>query len=312
MSDKDATDGPTNLASVNLNLMVALEALLDEGHVGRAARRVGVTQSAMSQSLRQLRDLYGDALLARGRNGMSVTPRGQYIAAGLRRGLSELRATLDAPEFDAAASTRVFTLGVSDAVALAIVPGLSRAFSQMAPSACLDVQALERHPHLRAQQLEHGRVDLVLGADLDSAPGLRRQQLYEGGFIGLAAANNDRVTSRPSLTEYAAYSHVVYSPAAFGGHTGFIAQALAERGLRRHVALKTSYLLLAALVVAETDRVLLVRKHIAPPLMERFLLKTFAVPAPTPMATYDMLWHERFDQDPGHVWLRAQLKRIVR
>ena len=300
----DVGQSELNLARVNLNLLVALEALLQEGHVGRAARRVGVTQSAMSQSLRQLRALYGDPLLAKGQAGMQPTPRGQQILGELRSGLSLLRGTFAPPTFEPGTADRTFTLGVSDAVGLAITPDLVRVAGRVAPGVTFQVQPLERRPHVRAERLESGEVDLAFGADLDDAPGLRRMRLEDGEFVGLVRADNPFVSDRPTRSDYASYTHVVFAASS-------ACQQLIGDGLIRKVALRTPYLLLAALVVAESDHVVLVRRNMARALLPRFPLRTFHPPIPGVDMPYHMVWHERFDQEPGHQWLRSQVQQLL-
>ena len=292
-----------NLAGINLNLLVALEALLGEAHVGRAARRVGVTQSAMSQSLRQLRELYRDPLLIRGGSRMTRTPRAEQIMDRLHSGLREIRATLAQPSFDPTTSTRSFGLAASDAMALGLVPQLMKRMSAVAPRVCLRSMPFEPEPHLRIEQLRNGDVDLALGVNLDEQPCVRHSRLYEGGFVGLVRNGSSIAKARLSVEEYAQLSHVVYSPPAPG--PSFVDVALESAGLRRNVALRTSYVLVAAAVVAESDHVLAVRKHMVAALVERFSLRTFELPFETPRMALDAIWHERLDRDPGHRWFRS-------
>lgn len=292
----------TKLASINLNLLVALDALLAEAHVGRAADRAGVTQSAMSQSLKQLRELYGDPLLVRGRQGMCLTPRAQEIALELHRGLGALENTLAAPEFDTAKADCVFSVAMGDALALAIVPPLLQVFRERAPNVELRVLPIEQRIHLRTAHLESGHIDLLFGAGIDDAPELRRASLHQGGFVGLARSGNV-VPPAPSLEEYAAQSHVVYTLAS--GGFNFVDDALAAAGLKRRVVLRSSFLLLCAQIVAETDHVMLARKNVAPALVKRLPLRAFEAPVPTPVLDLQMLWHERFEHHAAHRWLRA-------
>ena len=300
----------TNLSQVNLNLLVALDALLRERHVARAAQRVGVTPSAMSQSLRQLRALYDDPLLVRTPTGMCPTPRGASIAREVSAGLNTLRGTLQSPSFDPGTSTRTFTLGVSDAVALSIVPDLMATAAQHAPHVTWQVQPLEPRSHARAEQLERGTVDLVFGSELDRLPGLQQAFLYGDGLVGLARNDHPHVVPRPTQKQYARLSHVVFSPPTTGSDTDFFCDRLIQAGSISKVALRTTYFLLAAMVVAESDHVLLVKRHMAPTLLKRFPLRTFIPPFETGDREYHVMWHGRFDRDPAHMWLRTQVLAI--
>lgn len=295
-----------NLASVNLNLLVALDALLSEAHVGRAAQRLGVTQSAMSQSLKQLRELYGDPLLTRGQLGLVLTPRAQQIARGIRKGLAELHLTFAPSDFDPETSIRSFALGLSDSTAVAITPPLIKLFAAQAPGVTLRVVPFEADPYRRVEQLENGEAAAMVGADLDAHPQLHRQRLFPGGFVGLARTGHPGIRDRPTLAEYAALTHVICSPGAPDAPS-FVDVVLDGAGLRRKVVLRTCYLVLAALVVSESDHVLVVRRDFAASFARRFDLQIFPLPADLEHERdleLELVWHDRFDGDPAHRWLR--------
>lgn len=300
-----------NLASVNLNLLVSLEALLDEAHVGRAAQRLGVTQSAMSQSLKQLRELYDDALLTRGERGLVLTPRAQELARGLRRGLAELHRTFAPAELDLRVAVRTFVVAMSDWTAAAIVPPLMQIIAAEAPGITLRVAQFEADPRRRTEQLEDGALSAVIGSLLDPHPQLHRCELLEGSKVGVARAGHPTAHAGVTVEAYAAMTHVAYGagdPAA----PSLIDTQLANAGLERRVVLHTSSLLVAALAVAQSDHVLVVRRHVAATFARWFHLKSFELPPellPTP--TLELVWHERFDADPAERWLRGCVVRAA-
>ena len=132
-----------NLATVNLNLLVALDALLAERHVTRAAARVGVTQSAMSNALRQLRALFDDPLFVRGPRGVTPTPRALSLAEPVRRGLATLSEAFAEPRFDPASAERTVVLAASDYVELVLLPPLLARIAREAPGVRLEVPGLD-------------------------------------------------------------------------------------------------------------------------------------------------------------------------
>jgi DNA-binding transcriptional LysR family regulator len=150
-----------NLSSVNLNLLAALDALLSEGSVTRAARRLGVTQSAMSNSLHRLRDLFGDPLFQRAGRGVVPTARALAIKQRLHDGLALLGSTLATEGFDPSRSERTFVLAMSDYVEFVLVPPLLRRLAAEAPGVRVAVVPWGLHEVPAA--LAAGEVDLVLG-----------------------------------------------------------------------------------------------------------------------------------------------------
>lgn len=300
-----------NLASVNLNLLVALDALLCEVHVGRAAQRLGVTQSAMSQSLKQLRELYDDALLTRGERGLVLTPRAQQLARGVHRGLAELHRTFAPSEFDPQSSIRTFVVGMSDWTAAAIVPPLIEIIAAEAPGITLRVAPFEADPQRRAEQLEDGEATAVVGAALAPHPQLHRRVLLEGSKVGVARAGHPTAHAGLTLAAFAALSHVAYG-AGDPAIPGVIDAALAGLGLHRRVVLHTGSLLVAALAVAESDLVLAVCRNVATTFARWFHLRPFALPAElVTTLPLELVWHERFDVDPAQRWLRDCVARAA-
>jgi DNA-binding transcriptional LysR family regulator len=291
-----------------VNLLVALDAMLREGSVTRAAARLGVTQSAMSHALRQLRELLGDPLLVRGTGGMVLTPRAESLAVPLRRGLEDLKLALrDEPLFDPAAARRAFTIATNDAVGLLILPPLLDLFGREAPGIDLDVTPgdMPRYAH----QLETGALDLALGAAFDAAPGIRTRTLMAEQFACLVRADHPEVKETLDLATYVRLPHVLISPRGEG--QGFVDAALEPLGLRRRIALRIRYFLLAPIVVARSSLVLTAPRRISEILAEAFPLRVLRPPLELSDFTIVMAWHERFDNDPAQRWLRRSVVRAV-
>ncbi|NBD09448.1 LysR family transcriptional regulator [Corallococcus sp. Z5C101001] len=299
-----------DLTGINLNLMVALDALLREAHVTRAAARVGLTQSAMSHALAQLRALLGDALLIRGRGGMVLTPRAEQLAAPLRRGLAELqRALRNEPPFEPATASRRFTVATRDYFGSVLLPGALELLGREAPGVDLSVRHVESStfPAL----LETGEVDLVVVTPpVESGPGLRQQKLFTEDFVCVVRKDHPAVRRTLDLDTYLKLSHVLISPRGDG--VGAVDVALAQRGLPpRRIALRVPYFLIAPLVVTRSDHVLTAPRRLIAAFSETYPLQVLAPPLPIPPFDIIQVWHERFDGDPAHQWLRGLVARAV-
>lgn len=294
----------TALSEINLNLLVALGALLDEANVTRAAERLGVTQSAMSHSLRQLRAQLGDRLLVRGPRGMLLTPRAEALRGPLRRGLGELARVVSGqvgwrPESEA----RVFRVAAGDYVSIRVLPPLLELLGREAPRVDIDVRAADLRGG--AAQLEAGELDVLVALESSEAPGLRQRALLSDDFACLARAGHPEISGALDLDLYCRLPHVLISPRGEAG--SFVDSALARRGRARRVALRVPFFLVAPLVVARSDMILTAPTCLARELAAHYPLQVLRAPLELPRFTLHMIWHERFDDDPAHRWLREAM-----
>ena len=309
-----------DLRQVDLNVLVAFDALLDTRSVTRAAQRLGVTQSAMSHTLRKLRALFGDPLLVRGRGGMVPTPRAEALVAPVRGGLASLSRALQTPvAFDPATSTRTFTLASPDLFHLRALPDLLRQLREQAPGIDLSMPSLD--PGRLADALESGSVDLAVAPVMLDAPPedamasrhseLRQRVLIREGFRCFARPDHPRLATRRRMTieTFLDLPHMLVSPTGEGG--GPVDRALAERGQVRRIALRTPSLASAPPLLLQSDLLLTAPETLerAWPLETRPL--TFTCPVPLSRYAVTMLWHPRYDADPAHRWLRGLVANVV-
>lgn len=305
MSETSPEDGP-RLADVNLNLLVALDALLEDGTVTGAARRIGVTQSAMSHSLRQLRELVGDPLLVRGAGGLVPTPRAEALRVPVRRALLDLQHALrDPPSFDPTTAHRRFRLGTGDYLVYSVLPRLL-AHAGSTPGIDLDVLPFGRED---LEKLATGELDLGFAAFVPLTPGLRATTLLTDDFVCLVRRGHPVVRRRLTLRQYLRLPHVLISPTGRG--TGPVDEWLAARGQRRRIALRIRYFLAAPMVVAGGDFVLTAPRRLGETFVRHFPLEIHEPPLPIEPFSLEMLWHERYEGDPGHRWLREQVLATV-
>lgn len=297
-----------HLPAIDLNLLLVLDALLTERSVTRAAARLGLSQPAASHALRRLRDVLGDPLLVPGTGGMVPTPRAEELAAGLRRGLVELeRALRGEARFEPATSTRVFHVASPDYPEGTAFPALFRRVAVEAPRVSLQLRPLG--PGLRAE-LESGALDLVLAGreveqQLDLTRGIVRALAVDEPFVTIVRDGNPRVGRSLDLRTFAALGHVLISTG--GGGRGYVDQALAERGLERHVALRVPHFLGVPFVVASSDLVATVPRWVASEAAKVLPLRLLSPPLALPPALAYLYWHERASSDPGHAWMREAM-----
>jgi len=335
----DAAEGalPERLARLDLNLLVAFDALARERNVTRAAQRVGVTQSAMSHALRRLRAWLDDPLLVRGEGGMLLTARAEALVVPLRSGLVSVdRALHRAPRFDARTARRAFRLVTPDLFDLLAIPPLLERLRREAPGIDLAIVAPQAQPVARA--LETGELDVAIAPRVEgfaSGPhetsGLVRRVLFHDGFAcfwraehaalgapgaatggrrerGARGERDERAPPALSLEGYAAASHVLVSPSGEG--PGFVDELLARHGLRRRVALRVPSFFGALAIVERSDLILTAPASLARLIAPSSRVLCLPAPLPLPEHAVHMIWHERFTSDPGHAFLRELLLEV--
>jgi DNA-binding transcriptional LysR family regulator len=294
-----------HLAGIDLNLAVVLHALLTERSVSRAAKRLGLSQSATSHALGRLRDLLGDPVVVRTRDGVAPTPRADALAEGLSAALGALEdALLGAPAFDPKTAERRFYVSASDYAEFVLLPPLLARTSVDAPGVDVWVRPYDEG---LAEHLRRGDVDVVLGvpASIEEAEGIKSAQLFDEGFVCVARKGHPLLRGTPSAARFAAARHAFIAPRGRPG--GAVDVALAALGLERRVVFAVPHFLIAPHVVAETDLVLTVAERVARAYAKSLPIQIFAPPVPMPRFTLSMFWHRRHDADPAHTWLRGAL-----
>lgn len=293
---------------MDLNLLIAFDALYRTRSVTRAAREQGVTQSAMSHTLRRLRDELGDPLFVRGRGGMLPTPVADALAQPVRAGLGILERAVDDPgAFDPATSTRTFRLMTADLVEVLTVPALLEYLSAHAPHVRLEIAppGVGRESELLAS----GTVDVALGVPRELAPDVLVRRLYTETFACLVHRDHPDVTDALDLDTYASLPHAFISPGGSG--PGVVDHALAARGMERHIALRTPNFLVAPWVVSRSNLIVTAPRRLCEHMVQAFPLRLVECPVELPSFDMLMAWHPRMHADAGHRWLRERLVALT-
>ncbi len=292
-----------NIRGLNLNLLPVLDALLAERHVSRAARRLGLSQPAVSNALAQLRARLGDPLLVRGPGGMVPTERALALRAPVQSMLSALDGALATPApFHPTTCERTFTVWTTDLVELVLMPRLIARLLRLAPGIKLRLRAWPFHRV--PPELERGQADLMIGlAFVSGIPaGHRLQPLFHDHFTCIVRRQHPQVRRRLTLETYVKLSHILVSGEDEG--PGVVDTALAVRGLTRVVGLRLSHFLLVPHVIAATDMVAALSSRVAQPMSRLLPIRLLPPPLPLPGGTIGQIWHERTHASPAHVWLR--------
>ena len=296
------------LSTVNLNLLVALSALLETRSVSEAARRIRVTKSAVSHSLGALRALFEDPLLVRVGGRLVLTPRAESLREPLGGVLGGVSALLEGTEFDPSKARRRFSIAAPDFLATLILPSLLDRLRREAPNVELHVVPSMRRGN--AWRLETGEIDLALGAVVDDAPGIRRAELCTETFACAVRKNHPEIQSTLSLEQYTRTPHLVISLGDDDRPT-WIDEALAGVGRTRHVAVRVRYFMAAPLVVSRTDLLMTGPAMLIDYFSKLIPLTVFEPPIRLPSYPEEMYWHERHDADPAHRWLRDMIVQVT-
>jgi DNA-binding transcriptional LysR family regulator len=290
-----------NLATIDLNLLVVLHAVLVERSATRAARRLGVTQSAVSNALARLRDVFGDALVIRHARGLTPTSRAEALAPRLAELLGALGTLVegDAP-FDPRQTTREFTLACADYYGMVVLPPLVEALAARAPLARLRIVTLEQL--VSGGGLAHD-VDVHVGRPPTVPPGCETRALFDERFVCITRKRQGaRQPARLGIREYREASHVRVR--VLESARDPIDVELEKRGIRRNVVLTVPHFSLAPLVVLRMGYVATLSERLAT-LYASFLPLAIRTP---PLALgarpVQMIWHRRSAGDAGARFFR--------
>lgn len=293
------------MSNPDLNLLITLDAVLAEGSVARAAKRLRLSPSAMSRALARLRETTGDPLLVRAGRGLVPTPRAIELRERVAQLVREAQAVLRPAELlDLEKLERTFAIRSSEGFAENFGPALIARVAQQAPGVRLFFM---QKPDKDSKPLRDGVVDLETGViDLASAPELRGQALFRDNYIGVVRAGHPLSRAAISPKDYAAGLHI--SVSREGLEKGPLDEALLPLGLQRRVVTIVAGFSTALGLARGSDLIASVPERHTASLREG--MHSFALPFHTAAFTVSLLWHPRFSADPAHRWLRNLLLEV--
>jgi DNA-binding transcriptional LysR family regulator len=306
-----------NIARVDLNLLVYLDVLLRECNVTRAAEELGISQPAMSNSLRRLRDLFGDPILVRTSDGMTPTDRALELQPMVRKVLSAAeQAILPKTEFEPMESNRIFRIMASDYTESTLLPVLLRQLRKQAPNIRLDIMTPS---DVSFHDVERGKVDMVINR-FDSLPqSFHQVHLWDDSFSCIMSANNP-VKDRWSLESYLSSKHIWVSKTGMGvgvGMTpddvqrlGWVDEALSKQGVKRDISLFTRHYQVALLLAEQDDLIVTIPSMSAKSIANSDKVVILDPPFEIERMRLKMVWSPLLQHDPGHRWLRQLIKSV--
>ncbi len=298
---------PMNLRTFDLNLLVVLDALVEERSVRRAADRVGLSQSATSHALERLRKLLEDELLVRTSTGMEPTPRALELADPVRLALEEIQGALAPPRFDPAQAERTFTVAVETYETIVILPRLVDIFRKEGPRLRFSSQSASAQDILTG--LDQGRIDLGVGRFSELPDRFMTCRLLSDHYVCAMRADHPLASVPLTLDSYCSAAHVLVSMS--GASTDPIDHALIPLRRQRDIVMRLPHGLATVIALARSDMIASMTWGAA---------KTFSVAGPlvlrelpfeTPTADFRLVWNRRFKDSPAHIWLRRTFTAIA-
>lgn len=299
--------------SIDFRLLEALQALVSEGHVSRAAERLGTTQPKLSNALARLRKATGDPLLIRTPEGMQPTALARELASRAGEFLSCWNGAIcgDA-SFTPETSGRAFRIQAADFVLSEVVEPALKEVRAMAPGICVSVSP----PLFSAMKegLETGELDLVLGTITEMPQDFFVSRVTSFEACCIVSAHHPRIKKRLDIADYLRESHVVHTfgrshqPSFYEQH---IDDLISASGGRRRATMHVPYVLLTPTIVAESELIATVPKSFAERAAKHLALKIFKPPLALESFSVAMLWHARTKNDPAAQWFRDVIRRVA-
>lgn len=291
-----------DLYGIDLNLLVAFDALMKERSVTKAGIRIGRTQPAMSAALARLRSLLKDELLVRGPQGLQPTPRALDLAEPLSRALADIQRTLDFTQaFDPATSSATFTIGLSDHPTFALLPQLVAYLAKAAPDATLQVRNFSARDDA-IDLLDAGEVDVTVGVPATKTGRILTQPLFEERFVCIVRKDHPAARRALDLDAFLALPHLLVSPE--NERFGHVDAALAKKGLQRRLALTLPNMYAAPLLIARSDMIATLMAGVVAASGRADELALLEPPLMLEPIPFVMSWHRRNDAHPAQRWFR--------
>jgi DNA-binding transcriptional LysR family regulator len=299
-----------NISKINLNLLVALDALLSESNVSRAADKLFVTQSAMSNILKQLRNLFQDDLLVKNGRNMVLTLRAEELRPQLKQFLAHVEGLIQNHVFDPSTSTRLFIIGMEEYAAIILLPALYAYLSQHAPHIKIHIKNIP--VFAEKSMLEEKEVELAIGllhhaTKLSSLP---YDILFREKMVCIGKPNHPLLKRKISLKNYLAAKHVSFMPID-NSTPHIVDHVLNEMGYQRDIALRVSHIMPAIYTLEKSDLIATAPESIAKEVSSLLNFSVQECALDFPDSVLAQMWHPWTQADSGCVWLRKIVKEIA-
>ena len=295
-----------DLSSLDLNLLVVFDAIFKDRNITVAARRVGLSQPAMSSALARLRTAFDDPLFVRTSKGMQPTPHAQLLATPIQHACELVVGALEIDSsFDPLTAVCTYRFYMTDIGEAVYLPKLLGALAHRAPGVKIKVLRIPEQGEQAA--MAAGDVDLAIGFFPDLQAGFFQQRLYADEFVCLLRADHALAKGRLSVEQFKSMRHAVIATAGTG-HEATIGRAIAKHRLK--VSLTLPHFMALPLLVSQTDYVVTVPRRLALAFAGYGNLKIIEPPIKIPSFEIKQHWHERYHHDPASQWLRALVAEL--
>jgi DNA-binding transcriptional LysR family regulator len=294
-------------SSIDLNLLSVFQEVYRERQISAAARRLGLTQSAVSNALARLRRTFGDELFVRTAHGMQPTPLAQQMAEPIGAAMAQVALALSQrSRFDPATSNRRFTLAMTDVGEVYFMPVLIERCRASAPN--VEIASIRANGLTLKDDMETGRVDLAIGAFEDVSEALYHRALFRQRFVSMFRKEHPLARGKVDLARFVAASHLIVDAAQspYDRINGLLEKAGVTGGTRFRVPHFTA----VPYIVGTSDLVVTVPQKLAESAASPFGLKWIEPPLALPTLQTNVFWHRRFNHDPGIQWLRGLIADV--
>lgn len=294
---------------MDANLLILFKIIWEERSSTKASRRLHLTQSAVSQSLKKLRVLFNDDLFVRIPSGLAPTPRAVELSTKILSVADSIEALMrNEQTFDISQSTATFNMQSTDYFERLVLPGLVKTITKEAPQ--IRVRSTVLDGRLPKTQLQTGEVDCAVAGYFNEIPdGFFQKQLFEDQFTGLCRSSHPFLKSKQDIQSYCKYPHLMVS--ITGDFKGIIDSSLSSKS-KRHICLTSTNFLSLQHALLDSDALFVIPSRLAKMHAKDFDLKVFQLPVKTSAIKIQMVWHERVHRDPFQKWMRSTIADIVK
>lgn len=288
----------------------SFDMLMRERSVSRAAQRMDMSQSSMSEVLARLRDRFADPLLVRTRDGMVPTQRAQDLWPQVRTGIEQLQSILEkVSEFEPAAASERFRITATDYAQTLLAPALVARLRAVAPRCTAEFVTV----NLRAveESLEVGDIDMAIAYYPEPPASLRRRPLFADRYVCIVRHDHPALLRELTAEDFAALPHVTVSPSGLSYFAGVVDSALEALALERQVVVRCPHFMIGCWLVAQSDMALALPSRAARAVTQFLPVRSFEIPLPLRPVDVSLYWHDRSHHTRSHQWLRSNVIEIL-
>ncbi|WP_333846062.1 LysR family transcriptional regulator [Limnohabitans sp.] len=296
-----------DIRSLDLNLLVVFDAMLKHQNVTKAAEAIKLSQPAMSAAISRLRTLFDDPLFVRTGAGMAPTPKAQALSPSIRMVVQTIQTDILQPKsFDPFRSDRTFTLVTPDIAEVNFLPRLLSTLAEKSPHISLKTLAMPREA--AANSLEAGSAEMAIGyfPDLHKA-GFFQQKLISSSHVCLVRKKHPDIREKLTLEQFAKASHAVVKP---DGREHVFEQFLQSKNIKRRVVVELSHFMSLLPIIETSNLIATVPKDLADFFVQHGEVRYVSTPMKSPIIDVHLFWHQRFQKDSAHIWLRQVINQL--